>query len=148
MQIIRTHQGNIAQDFANQRLQTAFRVKIGGRKTRAMQHAINAIHAGFQRSQAFAPLPHEAIKCVLLHRAIRFRHGQQNGGGFPSAAGIHGRDKARHFTKRRRGGGTRIRHNSIAGNQATRFKIPQCRRRCEAIAFNGKTQKGNAWPGH
>ena len=113
-----------------------------------MQHAINAIHAALQRSQAFAPLPHEAIKGVLFHRTIGFRHGQQNGAGFPSAACIHGGDEARHFTKRCRGGGTRVSHNGIAGNQATRFKIPQGCRWGKAVAFNGKAQKGNARPGH
>ena len=148
MQIVRTYEGNIAENFTDQRLQTAFRVKIGSRQARTMQHAINAIHAAFQRNQPFAPLLHKAIENGLFHRAIGLRHGEQDGAGFPGAAGIHGRNEARHFSKRGGGSGPRIGHNSIARDQAARFKIPQSRRGRKAVAFNGKAQKGNARPGH
>ena len=84
----------IPHDAPDQGEQGALRIMVLGREARAMQHAIDAVDRTGS-AQISLPSLQQPVEERLLHRAVRFGHGEQGGQGFPGTGRIHVGDEAR-----------------------------------------------------
>ena len=84
----------IPDDPSDQGEHGAFRIMVIGREAGAMQHAIDAVDRASRSQVGFPPLQ-QPVEERLLHRAVRFGHGQQRGQRFPGTGRIHVGDETR-----------------------------------------------------
>ena len=117
------------------------------RQAGPVQHEISAVHP-FSLSQIFLPPLHQPIEEHLVDRPVRFGHRQQARHGVPGTGRIHRSDESRHFPQHPRGRRPRFRDQVGASDQGTRLEIGLPSDWSEPVAFNGKSQQGDARRGH
>ncbi len=112
-----------------------------------MQHGIDAVElAG--GAQPCLPLGEQAGEEGVVHRAVRFGHGEGEGHGFPGAGGVHGGDEARQFAQHARGGGAGLGEQVGAGEQGAGGEVRLGGLGGEAVALDREAEQGNSWRGH